>query len=106
MPACRYVEKKGLAALLVTKRSAGVTPEVNFKKCATRMPLPSANRAAHSGFETQKSETGASIAYPKGLMFAKVFKKIVSIAFAVAVCVLALMRMRLICTAMFPFVLN
>ena len=43
-PTCvlnRYVEKNGSAAnMLVTKRSAGVTPEVN--------------KAAHSGFETQR----------------------------------------------------
>ena len=45
--------RDGLAAMLATKRSAGVTPEVNFRECVTHMPLPSVNNAAHSGFETR-----------------------------------------------------
>ena len=53
MPAPRYVEENGLAAILTTKRSAGVLPEVNPRKYVTCMPLPRANKAAHSGFEIQ-----------------------------------------------------
>ena len=45
MAAHRYVEEIGLAAMLSTKRLAGVTPEVNFRECVTCMPLPSANKA-------------------------------------------------------------
>ena len=61
------------AAMLAAKRSAGVAPEVNL--C---MPPPSANQAAHSGFETQrrrhqKSKTGVSVAPQKGLVSAKNF---------------------------------
>ena len=52
MLACKYVEKKGLTAMLAAKRSAGVAPEVNLKECTSPMPLPSANKASHSGFET------------------------------------------------------
>ena len=52
MPAHRYVEDNGLAAMLATKRSAGVTPEVNLRECAICIPPPSTNKAAHSGFET------------------------------------------------------
>ena len=52
MPARRYVEEIGSAAMLATKRSAGVTPEVNLRECVTHKPLPSANKAVHSGFET------------------------------------------------------
>ena len=48
MPAHRYVEENSLAAL----RSAGVTPEVNLREHVTHSPLPSVNKAAHSGFET------------------------------------------------------
>ena len=49
------------------KRSAGVTPEVNFREHVTCIPPPSTNKVAHSGFETQrrrhqKYETGASVA--------------------------------------------
>ena len=54
MPAHRYVEETGLAAILATKRSAGVTPEVNLREYVTCMPLLSANKAAHSGFENQR----------------------------------------------------
>ena len=45
MPGCRYVEETNLAAILATKRSAGVTPEVNLRKGVTHMPPPSANKA-------------------------------------------------------------
>ena len=43
----------------------GVTPGANLREC---MPLPSVNKATHSGFETgrnkgyQKSKTGVSVA--------------------------------------------
>ena len=72
MSSCRYVEEIGLAAMLATKRSAGVAPEVNLGECVTHMPLPSANKALHSGFETQrryhqKSKTGISVAPKKDL---------------------------------------
>ena len=52
MPACRYVEENGSAAMLAAKRSVGVAPEVNFREHVTHMPPPSMNKAAHSGFET------------------------------------------------------
>ena len=35
IPAHRYVEENILAAMLATKRSAGVTPEVNIRECVT-----------------------------------------------------------------------
>ena len=53
MPARRYVEENGLAAMLANKRLAGVTPEVNLRECVTRTPPPSANKVAYSDFETQ-----------------------------------------------------
>ena len=51
--------------MLTAKRSAGVTPEVNLWEHVTSTHLPSTNKAAHSGFETQrrrhqKSKTGVS----------------------------------------------
>ena len=52
----RYVEEIGLAAMLASKRSAGVTPDLNLRECVTRMPPPSANKAAHSGFEPQRRQ--------------------------------------------------
>ena len=52
-PARRNVEQNGYAAMLSAKMSAGVVPEVNFRK-RTCTPLPIANKAAHSGFETQR----------------------------------------------------
>ena len=44
----------------------------------SHIPLPSANKAAHSGFESQrrhhqKMKTGVSVAHQKGLMFSKNF---------------------------------
>ena len=63
MPDCKYIEENGSATILVTKRSAGVALEVNFRECVTYMPLLSVNKAADSGFETlrrhhQKFKTG------------------------------------------------
>ena len=70
MVVCKYVDWNGSAATLTTKRSAGVAPDVNLREHVTHTPLPSVNKAAHSGFETQrrrhqKSETGASVAPQK-----------------------------------------
>ena len=70
MPACRYVEENGLAAMLAANRSAGVTPEVNLREYVTRMPPPSANNVVHSGFESltrhhQKSKTEVLVAHKK-----------------------------------------
>ena len=70
MPACRHVEENGLAAMLATKRLVAVAPEVNLREHVTYMPLPSTNKAAHSGFETQRrchqqSKTGVFVAPSK-----------------------------------------
>ena len=46
--------------MLATKRSAGVTPKVNHRECVTHIPLPSVNKAAHPGFETQMKHHGKS----------------------------------------------
>ena len=75
MPVYKYVEKNGLAA----KRSAGVSPAVNLKEHASHTPPPSTNKAAHSGFETQrrlyqKSKIGVSVA-PKMYMCPSKLKK-------------------------------
>ena len=66
--------------MLATKRSAGVTPEVKLREHVTHMPPYSSNKAAHSGFETQrrhhqKSKTRVSVAPQKGLMSSKNFLK-------------------------------
>ena len=54
--------------LLATKRSAGVAPKMNLRKC-----LPSVDKAAHSGFETQKSKIGATVASEKEILSDKSF---------------------------------
>ena len=54
MPAHRYMEENSLAAILATKRSAGVAPEVNLGDHVICTLLRSTNRAAHSDFETQR----------------------------------------------------
>ena len=62
--------------MLAANRSACVTPEVNLREHVTHTPPPSVNKAAHSGFETQKSKTGVAVTPQKGLMSCKNFKKI------------------------------
>ena len=75
------MEENGSAAMPATKRSAGVAPEVSLRECVTCMSLPSMNKVAHSGFETQrrhhqKFKTGVSVTPQKGLMSSKKkFKK-------------------------------
>ena len=71
---------KQSAAMLVAKRSAGVAPEVNLRERISCMPLPSVNKAGHSGFETQrrrheKPKTGVSVAPQKDLCPPKFFFK-------------------------------
>ena len=77
---CRYVEEISSAAMLATKRSEGVAPEVNLREHQTYMPPPSVKKAVHSGFETQmrrhqKSKRGVSVAPQKGLISSKSFIK-------------------------------
>ena len=74
MPARRYLEEIGSAAMLAAKRSAGVTPEVNLREHITCIPPTTANNTAHSGFETQRRHhKGVSVAPQKGLMSSKIF---------------------------------
>ena len=75
------MEENGSAAMLAAQRLAGVTPKVNLRECVIHMPLSSMNKAAHTGFETQRihhqnSKTGISVVPQKGLMSSKKnFKK-------------------------------
>ena len=80
MPAHRCVGENGLAAMLATKRLAGVTPEVNIRECVICIPTQSANKATPSGFDTrgrchQKFITGVSVAPQKQRMNSKFFLK-------------------------------
>ena len=80
MPALRYVAENGSAAILASKRSAGVAPEVNLSEYGTHVPSPSANKAAHCGFETQsrrhqKAKTGVSVTLLKELSPPNIKKK-------------------------------
>ena len=45
---------KRLAAMLAIYTGRGVAPEVNLREHISCTPPPSANKAAHSGFETQR----------------------------------------------------
>ena len=73
---CRYVEEIGLAAMMAAKRLVSVTPEVDLRECVTGTP----NKAAHSGFETQRryqkkskiSKIGVSVAHKKDLCPSKI----------------------------------
>ena len=63
-------------------RGQQVLPEASLRKRVTHSPLPSTNKAAHSGFETQrkhyqKSKTGVSVAPQKrtGVLKNFFFKK-------------------------------
>ena len=57
MPACRYMEENGSAAILDTKRLGGVTVEVNLREHVTCMPLPSMNKAAYRGISGPTKRT-------------------------------------------------
>ena len=75
---CWYVEENGSAAMLATKRPADVIPEVNLREHVICMLPPSANKAAHSGFEIhrrhhQMSKTGVLVALQKGLLSSNFF---------------------------------
>ena len=59
VPICKYVDQNGLAAMLATKRSAGVTPEINLKN-----PLHTGNETHKWGIHPgcrQKCKTGVSV---------------------------------------------
>ena len=74
---------EGLAAMLALYTGKGIAPEVNLREPVSHTPLQSLNKAAHSGFETQrrhhqKSKTGVSVApqmkmYPTNFFFKKVW---------------------------------
>ena len=69
-----------LAAMLVTKRSAGIALEVNLREYVAYMTLPSVNKDAQSGVETlrrqkQKSKIGVSVTPKKDLCLRKILKK-------------------------------
>ena len=69
-------------AMLAAKMLAGAASGVNVRKCVTHAPPSSANKAAHSGFETQrihcpKPKTGLSVATQRGLMPSKIWQSIV-----------------------------
>ena len=55
--------ESGIQQLLATKRSAGVTLEVNLRECIKHMPLPNANKAAYSE-ETSKEVQNRGISDP------------------------------------------
>ena len=67
--------------MLVVYTGKGVTPEVNLREYILPVPLPNVNKAALSGFETQrryhqKSKTGVSVTPQKGLISSKkLYKK-------------------------------
>ena len=66
--------------MVAIKRLAGVTPGVNLGEHTLDMSLPSANKGAHSGFETQrrhhqKSKIGVSVV-PLKDMCLQIFLKI------------------------------
>ena len=71
------MEEIGSAAMLATKSSVGVAPEVKLREHITHMPPLSVNRAAHSGFETQRRchEKSKTVAQQKRFMFSNFFLK-------------------------------
>ena len=71
----KYVNQKGLAAMLTIKKSAGVVPQANL-----RNPLHVGDEAHKPGIHTdfeiqgrchQKSKTRVSVVQQKGLMSSK-----------------------------------
>ena len=92
MPACRYMEENGSATMLAAMRSAGDTLELSLMQCVTYMPLPSANNAAHSGFEAQwrrhqKSKKGPhSGPTERTYVLQKLYKNSIHVSFSFANC--------------------
>ena len=79
---CRYVDQKGSAAMLTSKQSAGVAPEVNLRN-STQTRMPASERStlalklrADATRTSEKSKTGVSVTPRKGLMSSKFFLKI------------------------------
>ena len=56
--------KHACGAMLAAKSLAIVTPEANLRECISCMSLPSANKAAHSGFETSPEVQNRGISGP------------------------------------------
>ena len=70
MPERKYINGSGLAAILVAKRSAGVTPELNLRNLLNTGD--EAFKEINPGIKTQgrrhqRSKTGLSVAPSKGL---------------------------------------
>ena len=59
-----HMGEQQLATILAIKRLTGVASEVNLGERTSCMPLPSANNAAHSGFETQRRHHQKSKDWP------------------------------------------
>ena len=58
------------------EQETGIAPEVNLKECVTCTPVPSVNKAANSGFETQrrhqqKSKARVSVAQKRTYVLQK-----------------------------------
>ena len=67
MSACRNVEENGLAAMLATKKLAGLAPLVHIREYITHMPLPSVNKAGNLALKprgdiTRSPKTGVPVA--------------------------------------------
>ena len=74
-----YMDQNVSTAMLASKRSAVVTPEVNLR-IFMHAGDDHSSTEIHPGFETKgkhqhKSKTGASVTPPKGLISSKIFKK-------------------------------
>ena len=69
------MDKIRSAAMLATKRLAGVAPEVNLRECVTRMSPSSANKATCSGHIARSPKHEYQWPYKKGLVSSKIFFK-------------------------------
>ena len=81
---CRYVEEMAHYHAGCQEVGRCHTRGESQGMCNTYMPPPSLNKAAHSGFETQRrchqnSKTGVSVVPQKGLMSSKIWKKRIGI---------------------------
>ena len=56
------------------KSLAGVVPEVNLREHVTCIPLPSAKKASHSGFEIKRSPNRGISGTPKRTYVLQKFK--------------------------------
>ena len=86
MPARKHVEDNRSTAMLATKRSTGVTPEMNLREYVTYRALLIRNKVDHFGIEIQRkchqrSKSGVPVTHKKTHDLLKYFKNLINCSY-------------------------